>query len=140
MLGDSDVKLADGFFGVVWSIKGDLDWFSKEFGMMKYRENADPCDWCPCSKIGHPSNWPHCFDATSQWKTAIRTRDQWRAWKGASMHRLFTVFSFLSVENMEPDELHIFHLGVSGYCWGSILYLLVYVLLVGSPHDNLNRV
>ena len=56
------------------------------------------------------------------------------------MHRLFTVFAFLSVENMEPDELHIFHLGVSGYVLGSILYLLVYVLLVGSPHDNLNRV
>ena len=118
MLGDNDVKLADGFFGIVWSIKGDLDWFSKEFGMMKYRENADPCDWCPCSKIGHPSNWPHCFDATSQWKNAIRTRDQWRAWKGASMHRLFTVCSFLFVENMEPNELHIFHLGVSGYGLG----------------------
>jgi hypothetical protein len=66
MLGDSAVKLADGFFGIVWSIKGDLDWLSNEFGMMKYRENADPCDWCPCSKIGHPSNWPHCFNATSQ--------------------------------------------------------------------------
>ena len=56
------------------------------------------------------------------------------------MHLLFSVFSFLSAVNLEPDELHILHLGVSQYFGGSILYLLVFVVLEGSTKENLEAV
>ena len=52
------------------------------------------------------------------------------------MHILFRWFSFLSVHNIEADELHVLHLGVSQYLLGSVLWLLTYKMLDSTPIDN----
>ena len=41
--------LAEGFFGVLWLLKGDLDYFAKVLGLRNYGSNT-PCDLCPCDK------------------------------------------------------------------------------------------
>ena len=42
--------------------------------------------------------------------------------------------------NIEPDELHVVHLGSSMYLLGSILHVLCFKLLPGSPTDNMETV
>ena len=48
---------------------------------------------------------------------------------------------FLSALNVEPDELHVLHIGCSQYLLGSVLWALVYGgVLTGSLRDNMARV
>ena len=41
--------LADGFFAVVWLLKGDLDYFAKALKLRHYAAH-ELCDFCPCTK------------------------------------------------------------------------------------------
>ena len=43
-------------------------------------------------------------------------------------------------QNVEADELHVLYIGVLQYFVGSLLWLLTYKILAGSPDDNLDRV
>ena len=47
---------------------------------------------------------------------------------------------WLSCLNIDPDELHIVHLGLAMYLLGSVLWLLCYDVLPGSPQDNMSVV
>ena len=126
------------FFGVIWSIKGDLDWFFKGLGLKSYNRK-DPCEFCGCSRKLPKNMWPTNFSAGALWTTNMFTPAQWLAMQD-SPHALFQVFEFLSQHNLEADELHILHLGVSQYYLGSILYLLTYDCLAGSAIKNVNIV
>ena len=53
---------------------------------------------------------------------------------------LFQTFAFLTCHNIECDELHILYIGVSQYFLGSILWWMVFVLLVDTPMANMRRV
>ena len=125
-------------FCVIWSIKGDLDWYAKGLGLKSYNAN-DPCEFCPCSKDGGKPLWPMNFGPTCAWKHRLHTGRAWRAAK-TGMHLLFKSFVFLSCLNLEADELHTLYLGVSQYFLGSVLWLLVYVTMVGDPADNMQQV
>ena len=48
----------------------------------------------------------------------------------------------MSCHNVEPDEAHCLHLGVSQYTLGSILWMLVYSCnsLRGAPAENIERI
>jgi len=138
ILAASETRIAGGFFFVIWSIKGDLDWYAKGLGLKSYNAN-DPCEFCPCSKDGAKGLWPMNFGPTCAWKNQLHTRTSWRA-SNPDMHLLFKSFSFLSCLNIEADELHVLHLGVSQYFLGSVLWLLVYVIMAGTPAQNIQRV
>jgi hypothetical protein len=56
------------------------------------------------------------------------------------MHFIFEAFPFLSNQNVEPDELHVVHLGTSQCLLGSVLWLLVHRRLRGSPAENMAKV
>ena len=136
--GSSDAMLAgsplcsstERFFGVVWTIKGDLDWFAKGLGLRHYGSNQ-PCDFCKVNKKGPANMWPTNFAKRAPWKSAMTTFEEWR---GALSDRhcvLFKELEYLSMHNIEPDELHIVHLGVSRYLLGSVLWLLTYSVFGG---------
>lgn len=127
------------FFAVLWSLKGDIKWFSEELGLRNHASN-EPCDFCPASKSGNPDMWPTNFSTTAAWKTMLRSAAQWRALNAENMHSLFRTFGFLSHHNVEPDELHVLHLGVSQYFLGSVLWLLVYKRLLGRPVANMQTI
>jgi len=61
--------LADGFFAVVWLLKGDLDYFAKHLHLRSYSANV-PCDFCPCDKDRSPGWWPSNFAADALWNTS----------------------------------------------------------------------
>ena len=127
------------FFSVVWGIKGDLDWFAKGLGLRHYN-SMNPCEYCKATRSGTPAIWPTNFAAGAAWKTQMRTAGEWRAELTAGSFALFKEFEFLSMHNLEADELHVLHLGVSMYCIGSVLWLLVYDALPGSPAANFETI
>ena len=142
----SEAKLAgkplcstdEKYFGVLWSIKGDLDWFAKGLGLKNYNR-VDPCEYCPATREGPKHSWPTNFADDALWKSNCLSTEQWRA-VDRVLHRLFAVFSFLSQHNLEADELHVLHLGVLQHFLGSVLWLLTFELLDGSNEDNWNTI
>ena len=127
------------FFGVIWGINADLDWNAKELDMNKYN-SLNPCSFCPATAdIKQPKKmWCSCF-TNAAWKKMVYKPLEWRAAHG-NLHILFVAFEFLSCLNVEPDELHILYLGTVQYLLGSVLWLLVYDVLEGSPQANLQKV
>ena len=63
---------------------------------------------------------------------------EWKLFKGDRLHYLF-LLCYLSQFNVEPDELHVLHLGVTGYFLGSIFWLLTFEGRA-SPQSNLDLV
>jgi hypothetical protein len=53
---------------------------------------------------------------------------------------LFQKLPYLSVWNLECDELHVLHLGVCQYFLGSMLWLLCFRQLPDSPAENMAKV
>jgi hypothetical protein len=131
-------ELAGGYFCVPWLLKGDLDYFAKCLGLKHYARD-DFCEFCTASKTTSKDFWPNSFLPTAKWKSELLTAKEWRA-TTAEKHWIFQCFPFLSHLNVTPDELHIYHLGVSQYILGSLLWLLVYRILPGDPAANLDKV
>ena len=130
--------LAEGRCGVIWGIKGDLEYMWKDMYLKHYRRD----DFCECclSSIGTgvpPGMHSYNFAEDAAWRSTLHSNASWRATKTPdSLHRLFREFDFLSSCNLEVDELHTLHLGVVGYTLGSVLWLLVYRILPRGPHEN----
>ena len=132
-------ELAGGFFLVIWSILGDLDHFAKNLFLKHYGAN-EFCEFCPATtKEDVPGMICTNFSPHATWKTLLYTADQWRSSRDV-LHWLWQVFPFLSQHNLEPDELHVLYLGTLPILLGSVLWLLCYRCLLGSPEDNLLRV
>jgi hypothetical protein len=110
------------FFGVLWSVKGDIKWYSEGLHLANHASN-EPCDYCGVSKVGSSEWWPTNFASRAPWKQSLRSAQDWRA-RQTNMHLLFSSFPFLSILNVEPDELHVLYLGICQYFLGSMLWLL----------------
>ena len=126
------------FFCVTWSIKGDLDWYAKSLHLRHYH-SLEPCDYCECKKGANTEMWPTNFQPSAPWKDTMRSGPAWRAASG-HVHTLFREITYLSVLNLECDELHILHLGVVQWFLGSVLWLLVFVIKTGYPGQNMGEV
>lgn len=138
MLANTPLTTEDGYFCVLWSVKGDIDWFGKGLNLKKHNAN-EPCDWCPATKLLGPDMWPTNFTATAPWKTMLRSAGEWRI--GAeSKHILFEKLEYLSILNIEADELHVLHLGISQYFLGSVLFMLTFVLMPDPAAANLEAI
>lgn len=136
IIGDTD--LAGGYFALIWLIKSDLDYVGNYLHLRHYGSN-EPCDHCPCSITGPQSAWPSNFGPDSSWIPNLFTPEQWRALYTNVPHWLF-LFEFLSNLNVEPDELHVIHLGTSMWFMGSVLWMLVFRVLEGSAENNMGEV
>ena len=78
------------------------------------------------------------FGSDEAWTATFLSILEWRA----SYSSLVCVFELEHIAhlNIEPDELHIIHLGTSMYMLGSILSMLLFQMLDGSPQTNLEQV
>ena len=124
--------LAGGFKFVLWSIKADLDHWAKAYGLSHYN-CIDPCEFCPANRQqgSDPKSWLNYFGPDASWKRETFTPAYWRQMQ-MQLHFLFD-FLYLSQLNLEPDELHVMHLGTSQYMLGAVLYLLCFKVVLGSP-------
>ena len=74
----------------------------------------------------------------ADWKKRLYTAEQWKA-MGRAIHIMFADWDFISQHNIEWDELHIIHLGTNKELLGSILWMLIYEIMVNSPLDNMDE-
>lgn len=78
--------LADGYFGVVWGLLGDLDYLFKVLNFPNYNAARNPCGWCPCN-----TSWLPWFDFRpgAAWTLQVYDEASWRARGLAARHELF---------------------------------------------------
>ena len=96
----------EGFFGVIWSITGDLDWYAKELGLNNYNSKLS-CPYCPVGTKKIKALWPINFSRSAEWPDKVHSAEQWREFGKGASHPRFAYFVFLSTLNVECDELHI---------------------------------
>ena len=124
------------FFGMVVVIRGDLDWKFKTLGLRNYNRNDEPCNDCKCDTGRF--NWLD-FRRNAAHRDTIWTAQAWRAAHPNPRCCLF-LLPFISILTQQQDFMHVAHLGVYQYMYGSILWLLAFKLLHGSPTENMKVV
>jgi hypothetical protein len=79
------------------------------------------------------------FKTTATWPASTHIATTWRR-DNPSPHYIFQL-PFLSCVNVEPDELHVVHLGSSTHLLGSALHMLTYGgILKVPPEEAMERV
>ena len=124
--------MAGGFCGLLVQVGGDLDYLAKWLNVPRWSNHAKPCGLCPATFRGTNSwmdNRPN-----AGWLEAGLSCDHW-----VSSCPLFNVPG-VDGTNISPDYMHNMFLGWLQYLYGSIFYLLVFVLLAGSPLSKLSQV
>ena len=78
------------------------------------------------------------FAPDCMWKTMGFDELTWRAnYNGKFLHWLFNLPGVCHYM-LEPDELHVIHLGCMQYCIGSVLWLLCYIIMLDEPESNMH--
>ncbi len=101
-------------------IRGDLDYLAKCLRLNHYGSARPRCR-CPANSTdGDPLCWTDFRAAHSQWMV-----EQWepQEWEDShpDRHRIFTML-VVSIRCVYFDWLHIKHLGVDQYAYGSVLW------------------
>ena len=127
--------LAGGYFGVLWALKGDLDYFFSCMDMPNPGCN-EPCIFCPadCSVA---LNWKN-MSPTAPWVPLTHDPHSFLQ-RFSDVNILFLLVPGVTVYTIACDLMHTKYLGCDQYCMGSVLWLLVYRILGGAPKENLAR-
>ena len=129
--------LAGGYFGVLWNLRGDIDWVHWIFHL------AESAAGLPCSCCGggaSPTPWTACTFPGSAWIGTVWDRQSHRLHFGDALHRLFRVLPGFCISHYIPDILHCKWLGADQYFLGSALAMLTHYWLPGTPAENLTLV
>jgi hypothetical protein len=128
--------LADGHFGVLWVVRGDFEWAWERLEICNYRAlKQGPCAFCPCNSGTMP--WTD-FSADAIWKQHVYTAEHWHA-NHPDIIDIFTLPG-ASVLCYYGDMMHTKHLGTDSWFFGSVLWMLTYMILPDSAADNLHVV
>ena len=123
----NDGWLAGGLRGIIFLLKGDMDHFAKSLGLASPSSN-NPCPWCPANRSvpDVPMRYNN-FRSDARWKLEICTAVVWRN-LGKAKHWIFELM-YLSILNVEPDDLHITWLGIAADILGSVMWLLCFEII-----------
>ena len=121
-------------------MKGGLYYFAKRLKLRHYNANA-VCDLCPANRDpGNRCNLYNNLSADASWMRNLYTEAQRRAlYVGRCLHWRSTLVGVCH-HCIEPDELHVWHIGAAQYFMGSVLYLLAFEILDGRPEENMGVV
>jgi hypothetical protein len=139
--GQKLVVLPDGSFlrGMLFCKKTDLDYQGKDLKMTHIAE-VSGCAHCRATKHGHTFPWWDMRFRLAGWlPTVFKDRDSWRLAKPNKGVAIFDLL-FASSHTIGVDIMHVKHLGSDRYVYGSVMWLLCYELLDGSPEENCNYV
>jgi hypothetical protein len=126
-------ELAGGYYGVLWGIMGDLDYFAKDLGLPHY-DHLFPCALCPGGAHG-PIRW-NDFRANAAWIARTWSGPSWRDWVGRSKCPLFDIPG-VTCRTVALDYMHCKYLGSDQYLFGSVLYVLCFFVMAASPEENM---
>lgn len=125
------VYLADGFFGVLWVMQGDLDHMNKAYGFPA----AGAANRCACCKANTSDiPWTDARMRTAKWLSTIWDDPGWLA----SRPDVCPLFKLpgMGISSFIPDIMHCVYLGTYQYTFGSVLQYLTHRLLGGSAQQN----
>ena len=104
--------LADGFFGVLWAIAGDLDYLAKTLSLPRWSLAVGCCILCKCEKNG-PLTWQDCR-LNASWTQTLWTAVAWQAFANRSRNRLFSLPGVTAL-TVALDYMHSKYLGSDQY-------------------------
>ena len=128
------LELAEGFFAVLWGIRGDLEFFA-EMDMQNFNSN-DPCICCNANVSTRPFT-DHRREEQASWSSW--TADSWEE-AFTRRHILFRMLPGLTIYAVMIDWMHCKHLGVNQYFFGSLLHYICHDVLPYSPKVNCDAV
>ena len=129
------MPLANGMFGYLYGILGDLDYLHKTLKLPRY-SSKKPCAQCACEIHGartFKDNRPN-----APWLSTIVNPSDWKNNKRSS-NELFNLPG-ISCHNLCYDFMHCKYLGSDQYILGSLLYFLCFSVMAGAPKQNLQRI
>ena len=126
--------LAGGYFAVLWTVIGDLDYFHAILELPHFGRAENMCALCQATKSG-PTTWCN-FRRDAPWRATCWQATAWRNWPGRSKSPLFNL-SYTSCLTIALDYLHVKYLGYDMYVFGSVLELLCRSILPESPEASL---
>jgi hypothetical protein len=130
-----DVKyLAGGWRGVLWCLKGDLEYFANSLHLEHFGSHT-PCFLCGCNSTDYP--WTDCRPQ-ARWLTRLWSPNSWP--KRHLRHGTILDLAGLTITNVMPDVMHVKHLGTDCWFYGSVIALLCQKILGGSFAENLERI
>ena len=127
-------QLANGFFGLLFGLCGDLDYFGNVLNLPHYHLKNMCCALCKTNEEGHLS-WTN-FNPGAPWTTSHWTRGEWHAYEKRSLCPLFGLPGAFSAM-VALDFMHCKYLGCDQLMYGSCLALLVKYVMPGSAIGNL---
>lgn len=125
--------LAEGFCATIFAVMGDLDYLAKTLHLPR-STSTNPCCLCKCTLNGDLS-WKHNHQ-DALWRTALWLPSTWVEWEGRSKCELFSIPG-VSACTTALDWMHNKYLGIDQYVYGSVLYVLCFMVLPGRPVENL---
>ena len=134
-----EVWLADGYFGVLWVLQGDLDHMSKAWGFANpgsIGKHSHPCACCGCDGDDAGKPWTDGRLDVAKWLATVWTNATWRAAFPDRSH-IFKHLPGLGIEQYIPDLMRILHLGCYQYVFGSVMALLTHHHMPQTPEKNL---
>ena len=134
----ANTDLAGGYRGILLFLIGDMDYLSKTLELPRWSRNVNLCSLCRCTKYG-PLSWAHNNLQDAGWLNEIWEPSDWRAWDGRSMSPIFDL-PWLSSANIFLDYMQCKFLGSDQYLFGSVLYLICFVILADNAKANLSKV
>ena len=126
--------LAGGHYACLWANIVDLDYCAKALGLPRWSLNDFPRALCKCCKCGSLS-WLDCRK-TASWVQTCWKPSEWLAWPERSKCKLFTLPG-LSACTVALDWMHCKYLGSDQYMFGSVMWLLCFVVMPETPLQNL---
>ena len=128
----------DFLFGCVWGLVHDLEFYFKELLLNHFNVKLDPCFCCPATCGIGPMNVNDFRDGLAPWMLEIITKAQW-ATSPYNRHAIWNIPG-VTLLTATVDLMHCKHLGTDQYFYASVLVVLCYYLLPGTPEQNLEIV
>ena len=122
--------LCGGYRGVVWALRGDLEYFSYTLNFPHFNARA-PCALCAANADTRPHN---DFREGAAWRGTVYDEAAFRARlqeREGGIHQIFGVPS-VGVYTVTVDLLHVKHLGVDAFFMGSVLWVLTHEVMGGA--------
>ena len=107
--------LAGGFSGVLWSVKGDLDYYATSLGLPNPNATS-PCVLCKANSTNTP--WTDAKPG-AKWLKTVWGNDEWYKSKWATNPVL--CLQNVGVLAIAADVMHVKHLGTDQWFCGSML-------------------
>ncbi|CAE7240575.1 unnamed protein product, partial [Symbiodinium sp. CCMP2456] len=125
--------LADGWFGCLFALIGDLEYLSAVLGLPSHNNSKNCCALCKASLSGINS-WSD-FRPAAAWRAQVWTYESWQSWANRSKNVLFTLPG-VSALSVHLDWMHSKYLGIDQFTFGSCLALLTCTGMVPGSEQS----